>query len=159
MTIFHHVRHATIPVHNAFLLLIFEAFPCTKFSLSGIVRKVFLSTFQNRWNFPILCSFAPPKVSFPNTTSCVTKKGQKGHFWGAFDPFGSSKLEKTFYPFLGNHNFAWGIQKCWAFFQRRSLAKVSARWHYALGRKICVLLQNLKINKKCAKFLDRKSVV
>ena len=154
MSKFPPMRRVDFPMRSSFLHLILEDFPMSKFSSSALVGKIYLSTFQNKWNFWILSPFSPPKMSSPNTASCVAKKGQKGHFWGVFDPFGSSKLVKISWPCEGIHIFAWKIQKCWVFLQSRSLAKARARWRGAPGRKTCFLVQKFKIYKKYPKFLE-----
>jgi len=45
MEIFHPVRRATFPMCSAFLQLILEALPCTKFVSSGLVRNFCLCSF------------------------------------------------------------------------------------------------------------------
>ena len=54
----------------------FGALPGIQIELRLALWKALLSTFQPKWNFPIWCPFAPPKVHSPKTASCVSKKGQ-----------------------------------------------------------------------------------
>ena len=74
------MRRIDFPMRSAFLKLILEALLVFKFAPSGLVGNFYLSTFQNKWNFWIWPPFAHPKLISPNTASCVSKKGQKGHF-------------------------------------------------------------------------------
>ena len=129
------MRCANFPMRSTYFQPILEAFLVSKYTQSVVVGKVCLSNFQNQWNFWIWPPFSPPKLSSPNTASCVSKKGQKGHFWGVFDLFGSSKPVKISWPFVSIHIFPWQIQKCWVFFKRRSLAKARAKWHGASSKK------------------------
>ena len=122
---------ADFPMRSAFLQLILEAFPVSKFSPSEPFGKVYLYNFQHKWNFWIWPPFAPPKLSSPNTTSCVSKKGQKGHFLSIFNLFGGSKPVKISWPLVGMHIFPWKIQKFWVCIKRSPLSKARARWRGA----------------------------
>ena len=77
---------------------LFRHVQVSKWGKSGLVGKVWMSTFQPKWNFWIWWPFAPPKLQSPKTASCVSKRWQKVIFCLFFDFLEAQNLVK----FLGN---------------------------------------------------------
>ena len=71
-----------------------EHFPTSKWGSGGLVGKVWMYTFQSKWNVSIWCPFSPPKMNSPKTASCVSKKGQKVIVCMFFDLLGAQNLMK-----------------------------------------------------------------
>jgi len=95
------------PTRSAPFHLLLGHFPASKLSLGWLVGKVWMSTFQPKYNFPIWCLDAPPKVHSPKTASCVSKKGQWGHFLHVFWPFGDPNLDEMPWKFLSRCISSW----------------------------------------------------
>ena len=129
-------------------------FPASKWGKSRLVGKVWMSTFQPKWNFSIWCPFAPPKLKSPKTASCVSKKWQKVIFCMFFDLLRAQNLMKC----LGN---CWASVICHeksknAEFLRNGLAHLqgSARRATRWGQKPVFWPKKFKKDQNCSKFSE-----
>ena len=151
------VQTAWWVAHNSWMArapleALFRHFQVSKWGKSGLVGKVWMSTFQLKWNFWIWWSFAPPKLQSPKTAFCNSKMCRKS-FFACFWLSGGLKLHKISSRSMSICKFLWKIWKCWVF-AKWSCHDEGSRggWDPLMG-KTCKLLKNAKIHPKFSKFL------